>query len=247
MSIKLEKISTRAPDGWKKKETKRKTEAIIDKLVEQQNLLFAGNKFSVLVILQGMDASGKDGVLRKVFSRINPRGLKVHSFDVPTEEEAAHDFLWRVHSHTPGKGMIQVFNRSQYDSVLVTRVHGWCSDETARLRMESINAFEQLLQRDNYTHVLKFYLHVSKEEQEERLQDRMDKPHKHWKFNVNDFKEVAVRDQYVDMYEDVFKHCNKIPWTIVPADQNWYKEHIVASTLLETLESLEMQYPDLVL
>ncbi len=202
---------------------------------------------SVLVILQGMDASGKDGVLRKVFSRINPRGLKVHSFDVPTEEEAAHDFLWRVHSHTPGKGMIQVFNRSQYDSVLVTRVHGWCSDETARLRMESINAFEQLLQRDNYTHVLKFYLHVSKEEQEERLQDRMDKPHKHWKFNVNDFKEVAVRDQYVDMYEDVFKHCNKIPWTIVPADQNWYKEHIVASTLLETLESLEMQYPDLVL
>ena len=210
-----------------------------------QNLLYAQSKYSILVILQGMDASGKDGTLKNVFNHFNPRNLHVRSFDVPTAEEAAHDFLWRAHMYTPAKGMIQIFNRSYYEDVLVTRVHNLCTDKMAKERMHAINAFEQLLHTDNNTHILKFYLHVSKEEQEERLQERVDKPSKHWKYNPADYKEVALRDEYIKMYEDVFKHCNDMPWTIVPADHNWVKEHMIAKALLEKLESLNMKYPPL--
>ncbi len=245
MKVSLHDLDTKPPEDWQKKEIKKKTKACIDKLSGLLNLLYAEKKHSVLIVLQGMDASGKDGVLKKVFSHFNPRNLKVHSFDVPTEEEAAHDFLWRAHAHTPAKGMLQIFNRSYYEDVLTTRVHKHCSDAKAKQRMTAINNFEQLLKEDNDTHILKFYLHVSKKEQEKRIQERVDTPEKHWKYDVNDYTEIALRDEYIIMYEDVFKHCNIVPWTIVPADKNWCKAYIIAQKLSDVLETLNMKYPPL--
>jgi PPK2 family polyphosphate:nucleotide phosphotransferase len=239
----LQNIDTKAPKELDKKKSKEETEMLLQELNELQNLLYAESKHAVLVVLQGTDASGKDGLIRKVFGSINPQGVQVHSFKVPTEEELAHDFLWRVHQHAPARGMIQIFNRSHYEDVLVTRVHGWCSDELARQRFEAINHFEDLLQRHNNTQVLKFYLHVSEQEQQERLKEREEDPEKHWKYNPNDKEEAGLRSKYLKAYEDVFEHCSVIPWTIVPADQNWYKELLVARQMVEVLKGLRMKYP----
>lgn len=222
---------------------KEKTLAILEDLDELQNLLYAQSKHSILVVIQGIDGSGKDGVIRNVLGNMNPQGVTVKSFKVPTAEEAAHDFLWRIHQRVPQKGMIQVFNRSHYEDILVTRVHKWCDDDTAKKRMKAINDFEQLLQDHNNTHILKFYLHISPEEQHERLSERMKDPAKMWKYNEKDFEEAKLRDIYLQMYEDCFHTCNNPPWTIVPADQNWYKEYIIASRLFELLKSLDMQFP----
>ncbi|HTF29521.1 MAG TPA: PPK2 family polyphosphate kinase [Flavitalea sp.] len=243
--IKLDKISTRAPKDLEKDKTKEKTTTILKSLNDLQNLLYAESKHAILVILQGMDASGKDGVIRNVFGSFNPQGVMVRSFKVPTEEEMKHDFLWRIHAAAPQKGMIQIFNRSQYEDILVTRVHKWCDDETAKKRMKAINEFEQLLTEHNNTTILKFYLHVSEEEQRSRLDERISDPTKQWKFNERDFEEAKLRKEYIKMYEDCFEHCNVIPWTIVPVDQNWYKEYLIASTLLETMQSLNMKYPSI--
>lgn len=241
----LKKTSTRAPEDFNKKKTREKLEEIVAELNELQNLLYAESKHSILIVLQGLDASGKDGTIRKVFGRMNPQGVDVASFKVPTEEEAAHDFLWRIHKNTPAKGRIQIFNRSHYEDILVTRVHGWCSDELAKKRMAAINDFEKLLQDHNNTHILKFYLHVSQEEQQERLMERTTNPSKMWKYSKRDFEEAKLWDRYHAMYEDCFKHCNKPEWTIVPADQNWYKEYLIAKTLRDLLVSLKMEYPKL--
>ena len=241
----LSAISTKAPKDLDKKEIKEKTVGLLKELDELQYLLYAESKHAILVVLQGMDASGKDGVIRNVFGELNPQGVQVHSFKVPTDEEMAHDFLWRVHMQTPSKGMIQIFNRSHYEDVLVTRVHGWCDDETALKRFEAINNFEKLLTQHNATQVLKFHLHISREEQEERLNERMIDPRKKWKYNGRDKQEAELWNKYEKMYEDVFTHCNAIPWMIVPADQNWYKEYLITKTLVETLRNLNMRYPDL--
>jgi len=243
--IKLKDISTRAPDGWDKQETKEKLVDILTELDELQNLLYAESKHAVLIIIQGMDASGKDGAVRNVLGKLNPQGVLVRSFKVPTPEELSHDFLWRIHAHAPSKGYIQVFNRSQYEDILITRVHKWIDDKTARKRMKAINEFEQLLKEHNDTHILKFYLHISPKEQKERLEERIRNPAKQWKYNENDFKEAELWDDYMAMYEDCFENCNDIPWTIVPADQNWYKEYVIAATLRDTLKDLNMQYPGL--
>jgi PPK2 family polyphosphate:nucleotide phosphotransferase len=244
-SIKLKDISTRAPKDWDKEETKATTTGIIEKLNELQNLLFAESKHAVLVILQGMDASGKDGVIRKVFGSLNPQGVRVQSFKAPTELELSHDFLWRIHAVTPPKGSIQIFNRSHYEDVLITRIHKWIDDKTAKKRIKAINDFEQLLQEHNSTTILKFYLHISPEEQEQRLQERIHNPTKQWKYNEKDFEEAKLWDDYRAAYEDCFEQCNDVPWTIVPADQNWYKEYLIAHTLQKALEKLNMQYPGL--
>lgn len=241
----LTDTSTRAPKDLDKKEIKEETVKLLEKLNELQNLLYAESKHSVLIILQGMDASGKDGVIRNVLGRMNPQGVMVQSFKVPTEEEKAHDFLWRIHKHAPAKSMIQIFNRSHYEDVLVTRVHGWCDDATAQKRFDAINDFEELLTLQNSTQILKFYLHISVEEQQERLNERMENPAKHWKYNKKDFEEAKLRDKYLQMYEDIFENCNAIPWIIVPADQNWYKEYLITKTLVDTLEGLNMEYPKL--
>ncbi|MBS1574888.1 MAG: polyphosphate kinase [Bacteroidetes bacterium] len=243
--IKLSEISTRAPKDLDKDKTKKKIQEILDDLDNLQNLLYAENKHSLLVVIQGMDASGKDGAIRNVFGKLNPQGVAVKSFKTPTSEELAHDFLWRIHSHAPAKGMIQLFNRSHYEDILITRVHKWCDDKTAKRRMKAINDFEQLLQEHNNTHILKFYLHVSPEEQQQRLQERIKDPEKQWKYNENDFAEAKLWDVYMQMYEDCFENCNDAPWTIVPSDQNWYKEFIIASAVYDMLKSLDMKFPGL--
>jgi PPK2 family polyphosphate:nucleotide phosphotransferase len=241
--IKINEISTRAPKDFNKEETKVKTAAIVKELNELQNLLFAESKHSVLVVIQGMDGSGKDGVIRNVLGNMNPQGVTVKSYKAPTAEELSHDFLWRIHHCTPAKGMIQVFNRSHYEDILITRVHKWCDDETATKRIQAINDFEKLLEEHNHTHILKFYLHISPDEQQERLSERMKDPTKMWKYNENDFEEAKLWSIYMQMYEDCFNNCNKPAWTIVPADQNWYKEYIIASQLLKLLKGLNMQFP----
>ena len=243
--IKLSEISTKAPDGMDKKETKEKLVGILQELDELQNLLYAESRHSILVIIQGMDAAGKDGAVRNVFGKLNPQGVLVRSFKAPSPEELAHDFLWRIHLHTPQKGYIQIFNRSQYEDILITRVHKWIDNKTAHKRMRAINDFEKLLQEHNDTHILKFYLHISPKEQQERLEERIHNPAKQWKYNENDFEEAKLWDDYMAMYEDCIENCNDVPWTIVPADQNWYKEHVIATTLRDTLKGLKMQYPGL--
>lgn len=244
-TIQLSDISTRAPKELEKVATKKITAEILEELDELQNLLFAEGKHSILVVIQGMDGSGKDGVIRNVLGNMNPQGVTVKSYKAPTSEELAHDFLWRIHHHAPAKGMIQVFNRSHYEDILVTRVHKWCDDETARKRMNAINDFEKLLTEHNNTHILKFYLHISPEEQHGRLTERMQDPAKMWKYNEKDFEEAKLWKVYMEMYEDCFNNCNNPAWTVVPADQNWYKEYIIATQLRDVLKGLNMQFPGL--
>jgi len=241
--IKLSDIDTRAPKHLDKKETKDKLRKLLEDLDEQQNLLYAESKHSILVVIQGMDASGKDGLTKHVFGSMNPQGVVVKSYKAPTPEELSHDFLWRIHQHSPAKGMIQIFNRSHYEDVLVTRVHGWCDNETAKLRMRAINDFERLLHVHGNTKILKFYLHISPEEQQIRLDERMQNPAKMWKYNEKDFEEAKFWDQYQNYYEEMFKHTSEIPWNIIPSDQNWYKEYLVADKLHETMKDLKMQFP----
>lgn len=243
MSSRLQDIDTRAPKNLDKQTTKANLQGILEELNELQNLLYAENKHSLLVILQGMDASGKDGVTKNVFGALNPQGVTVKSFKAPTAEELSHDFLWRIHHAAPQKGMIQIFNRSHYEDILITRVHKWCDDETAKKRMAAINDFEKLLEEHGNTTILKFYLHISQEEQLERLQERIKDPAKQWKYNENDFTESKLWDVYREMYEDCFKYCDKVPWHIIAADQNWFKEYSIASVVLETLKGFKMQYP----
>jgi len=243
--IRLKDIDTRAPKEFDKEKTKKETAEILEELDELQNLLYAESKHSLLIVIQAMDAGGKDGVIRNVFGKLNPQGVEVKSFKVPTAEEAGHDFLWRIHQHTPLKGMIQIFNRSQYEDIIVTRVHNWIDDHTAKKRMKAINDFEELLEEHNSTRILKFYLHVSHEEQLVRLNERIRDPHKQWKYNENDFTESKLWNVYMEMYEDCFENCSNVPWTIVPSDQNWYKEYLVASKILENLKSFDMKYPGL--
>ena len=241
--IKLDDIDTKAPKSFDKEDTKDKLEKILEELDELQNLLYAENKHAILVVVQGMDASGKDGLIRKVFGKLNPEGVQVASFKQPTPEELAHDFLWRIHRNTPAKGRIQVFNRSHYEDVLVTRVHKMISDEEAHKRMEAINNFEWLLTELGSTHIIKVYLHTSKAERHQRLEDRLNVPSKMWKYSNSDFAEAKLWPEYEKMYEDCFARCNKIPWLIVPSDQNWYKEYLVATALRDLLKGLKMKYP----
>jgi PPK2 family polyphosphate:nucleotide phosphotransferase len=242
-AIKLSAISTRAPKSADKEKTKIKTEKMLVELDELQNLLIAESKHSLLVIIQGMDASGKDGALRNVFGSLNPLGVSVASWKAPTPEELSHDFLWRIHKEVPAKGMIKIFNRSHYEDILITRVHRWCNDAVAQKRIKAINDFEQLLTDHNSTTILKFYLHISPKEQQERLQERTHDPRKMWKYNEKDFEEAKLWNTYMKYYDEVFNKCNKIPWTIVPSDQNWYKEYIIAQKVYDTLKNLKMQYP----
>ncbi|RYG00948.1 MAG: polyphosphate kinase, partial [Chitinophagaceae bacterium] len=210
--IKLKDIDTKAPQELDKSQTKEATQKILEELDQLQNLLFAESRHAILVVIQGMDGSGKDGVIRNVMGNMSPQGVTVKSFKAPSQEELAHDFLWRVHMHTPPKGMIQVFNRSHYEDILVTRVHDWCDDALAEKRMKAINEFEGLIQEHNTTHILKFYLHVSPEEQRQRLEERIQDPAKMWKYNAKDFEEAKLWDRYMKMYEDCFEYCNQPPW-----------------------------------
>ncbi|MBN8682436.1 MAG: polyphosphate kinase [Chitinophagales bacterium] len=232
--IKLAEISTRAPEGWDKKETEKETEKLVKKLGKLHHNLYAESKQSVLVILQGMDGSGKDGAVRNVFSDCTIAGLDLVSFKKPTEEEFAHDFLWRVHRWVPQKGMLTIFNRSHYEDILIQRVHGWIDMERVQKRMNAINAFEDLLQFDNNTKIFKFYMHISKEEQLVQLQERIDDPEKRWKHNDGDWKEREHWDQYMEAYEYAINNSTT-PWHICPVDQRWYRNYFIAKTLADNL------------
>lgn len=242
--IALKDYSTLPPEGVEKDELKDITKDLIDQLGELQEVLFAEQKHSVLIIFQGMDASGKDGITRRVFEECHPAGLKVVSFKKPTEEEMAHDFLWRVHKHAPAQGMIQIFNRSHYEDVLIQRVHQWIDEERVAKRMDAINAFENLLVFDNNTLILKFYLHISYDQQAIELQERLEEREKFWKHNPNDWKEREHWDKYMRCYEDVINQSS-IPWHIVPVDKRWYRDYIVAKTIVDALANLKMEYPNL--
>lgn len=243
--VNLAKIDTRAPKKVNKESIKKETQKLKFRLEELQNLMYAESKHALLVILQGMDASGKDGVIRNVFTAINPMGCNVTAFKRPTDPEMKHDFLWRIHEHVPAKGMIGIFNRSHYEDVLIQRVHKWVDEKTIQQRFNHINNFEKLLMETN-THVLKFYLHVSKEEQLTRLNERLNDKTKMWKHNADDMKERELWIEYRKAYESAFENCSvNAPWNIVPSDQNWYKEYIIATKVVQTLESLNMQFPGL--
>lgn len=242
MKINLKKINTTAPKSFNKEKTKADTLKLKIKIEELQNLLYAESRHAVLVILQGMDASGKDGAVKNVFDRVNPMGCRVIPFKKPSELEMKHDFLWRIHQQAPEKGMIHIFNRSHYEDVLIQRVHKWVDEKTIRQRFAHINNFEKLLS-ENGTLILKFYLHVSKEEQLVRLQERMSDRTKMWKYNEADLKERAYWSQYQKAYEDAFSNCSRPAWQIVPADQNWYKEYVIAKSVVTALEGLKMKFP----
>lgn len=243
--IKLSDIDTLPAKSIDKDDCEKATKKYIDALSELQNVLFAQQKFSLLVILQGMDASGKDGVIKEVFSGVNPMGCHVQGFKKPTEEEMSHDFLWRIHRNMPAKGMIQIFNRSHYEDVVIQKVHKWVDDDTIQRRYDHINAFEKLIQ-ENGTVILKFYLHVSQKEQLERLEERLSDPRKMWKYNANDIEESKRWPEYMDAYETAFNKCSpEIPWNVIPSDKNWYKEYLIAKKIVETLQALDLKYPEL--
>ncbi len=243
--IRLADISTDAPEFLSKETAKAQTTEWVNQIGEWQAILYAQKKHSLLVVLQGMDASGKDSAVRNVFADCNPVGLNVTSFKKPTEEEFAHDFLWRIHKHTPAKGMIHIFIRSHYEDVLIQRVHQWIDEDRVHKRIQAINAFEELLQFDNNTLVLKFFLHISKDQQEKELKERLHESDKYWKHNANDWKERDYWDQYMHCYEDVINRST-IPWTIVPVDQRWYRDYIISKTIAAALEKLKLQYPPLI-
>lgn len=242
--IKLKDIDTRPPSEIDKDIIKDKTAELRKKIGELQHTMYAAHDKNLLVILQGMDASGKDGTTRAVFGDCTPTGIDVHSFKKPSEEEMNHDFLWRAHKKAPAKGMIMIFNRSHYEDILIQRVHKWIDEDRVNLRMEAINAFEKLLVFDNNTTILKFYLHISEDEQREELQERIDDPYKHWKHNPNDWKESAYWEEYRDAYEYAINESH-IPWHIVPADKGWYRNYYVAQKVHDTLLSLDLQLPPL--
>jgi len=244
-TIKLSAVDTRAPKKFNKEQIKKELQKQKFRLEELQNLLYAESKHSLLVVIQGMDASGKDGAVKNVFEAVNPQGCRVLSFKEPTALEMKHDFLWRIHQQVPEKGIIGIFNRSYYEDVLIQRVHHWVSDKVIKQRYEHINNFEKLLTESN-TSVIKFYLHVSKEEQLKRLEERLSDPAKMWKYNASDIKEREFWKDYMVAYEAVFENCSKhAPWHIVPSDQNWYKEFVIAKKVVETLEGFKMKFPGL--
>ena len=241
----LRETGTTAPKKFNKEKTKKETIKLKLRLEELQNLLYAEGKHAVLIILQGMDAAGKDGAVKNVFESVNPLGCRVFPFKRPTELEMKHDFLWRIHQVVPEKGMIHIFNRSHYEDVLIQKVHKWVDEKTIVQRYTHINNFERLL-TETGTIVLKFFLHISKEKQLERLEERLSDETKKWKHNEDDLKEREFWNDYMKAYENAFEYCSDAAaWNIIPADQNWIKEYLIAKKVVETLEKLNMKYPDL--
>ncbi|MEW6179469.1 MAG: polyphosphate kinase 2 family protein [Chloroflexota bacterium] len=246
MKIHLKEWDAGETDGFNggKDEGRERLQELNRELEELQELLYAEHKHKVLIVLQGMDTSGKDGVIRHVFEGVNPQGVRVANFKVPTPEELDHDYLWRVHRQTPGRGEMVIFNRSHYEDVLVVRVHGLVPEEIWKRRYAQINDFERLLAEEG-TLILKFYLHIDLQEQKERLQARLDDPTKHWKFSVGDLKERARWAEYMQAYEDVLNKTSTdyAPWFIVPSNKKWYRNLVVASVLVDALKGLKMEYP----
>jgi PPK2 family polyphosphate:nucleotide phosphotransferase len=228
----------------KKGETKAELKRNSKRLQELQDILWAEGKHSLLIVLQAMDGGGKDGTIKQVMRGVNPQGCQVTSFKVPTEEELDHDYLWRVHKATPRRGYIGIFNRSHYEDVLVVRVHNLVPEAAWQQRYDQINQFEKLL-ADTGTRILKFFLYISREEQKERFEARLQDPRKNWKFSTGDVKERGYWDDYMAAYEDALNRCSTpwAPWYIIPSNHKWYRDLVISQILVETLEKLDMHYP----
>jgi len=244
MKIKLSDYPTFKKE-WDKELIRKKTEKILERIGELQYKMYAENRNSLLIILQGTDASGKDGVTKGLLKYCNPVGFSTYSFKKPTEEEYSHDFLWRVHNVTPGNGETMVFIRSHYEDILVPTIGKYIPANIIARRYNIINEFEQVLESNN-TKVLKFFLHVSKEAQEERLMERINEKEKHWKHKDGDWDTREKFDEYTAVYEKILNTCNEIPWHIAPADKNWQKLYAVAVEVLKALELMDLKWPELV-
>jgi PPK2 family polyphosphate:nucleotide phosphotransferase len=228
----------------KKKDVAKELEKQRRRIQDLQERLYAENERGVLIVLQAMDTGGKDGTIKHVFGGINPQGCRVSSFKAPSAEEANHDFLWRYHKSAPAKGRIGIFNRSHYEDVLIVRVKNLVPEDIWRRRYDQINAFERNLSLGGIT-VLKFFLHISKDEQKRRLQRRLDNPDKRWKFSSADIKERTFWDAYQQAFEDALSNCSTehAPWYVVPANKKWYRNLVVARTIADTLEAMDPRYP----
>lgn len=231
-------------DGGKR-DGKKALPELRGRLADLQRRLWAESEQSLLVVLQAMDTGGKDGTIRHVFRGVNPQGVDVHGFGVPTEEELAHDYLWRVHHHTPADGRIAIFNRSHYEDVLVVRVRELVPPEVWSRRYEHIRAFEKMLD-DEGTTIVKVFLHISKSEQKERFEARLAEPEKNWKFRKGDLEDRALWDDYRQAYEDAMSATSteRAPWYVVPANRKWYRNLVVSSILVETVEGMNPRFPD---
>ncbi|MEO9254881.1 MAG: PPK2 family polyphosphate kinase [Tepidiformaceae bacterium] len=243
--VKLKDFDPGFTNGMKKSDCEEGIEGLRTRLNELQDLLYADKRYALLVVLQAIDTGGKDGTIKSVFREVGPLGCSVASFGVPTDLELRHDYLWRYHLRTPERGQVVIFNRSYYESVLVERVHEIVDKETWTRRYDELNAFEEYL-ANQQTIVMKFYLHISKDEQQERLQSRVDDPNKRWKFHTADLAERKRWDDYQEAFADMLSNCNteQAPWHVVPADHKWYRDVVVAKALIERLEGLDLRYPD---
>jgi PPK2 family polyphosphate:nucleotide phosphotransferase len=243
--VKLDSIPTEPPKRTDKDAAKRELDALGEELFDLQDLLWGARMNSVLIVLQGRDTAGKDGTIKHVAGYLNPRGVSVTSFGVPSEEEREHDFLWRVHRHTPRKGELSIFNRSHYEDVLVVRVHGLVPESLWKERYGHIRDFEEML-AEHGTLILKYFLHISREEQEQRLLAREKEPRKAWKINAGDWEDREHWDDYTQAYEEVLSRTSakKAPWTIVPSDSKWYRNLVVARSLVEALRPYRQAWQD---
>lgn len=241
--VRLDDYDANVDGGLSKDDGKQRFVELDEQLDVLQEELFAAGTHSVLTIFQGMDTSGKDGAIRTVFQSCNPQGLLVSSFKVPTEEELAHDFLWRIHKQTPRKGQIGIFNRSHYEDVLVVRVHNLVPKQVWEKRYDHINAFEQLL-ADSNTIILKFFLHITRDEQEQRLLDREKELEKAWKLSAGDWKEREYWDDYQQAYADVLSKCatKQAPWYVIPANRKWFRDIAIAEALVDTLNDYRKEW-----
>jgi PPK2 family polyphosphate:nucleotide phosphotransferase len=243
--VNLSKIDTQTQGPFESKEKAVEyTHENIKRMRDLQYKLFVEGKRSLLIVLQAPDAAGKDGLIRKVLGQMNPQGCHTHSFKVPTEEERAHDFLWRIHKCVPPAGQVAIFNRSHYEDVLVVRVEQLVPDKVWKKRYANINHFEELL-ADRGTKILKFFLHISHEEQLERFKARLDEPEKHWKLNAGDYAARDQWDAYCKAYEDAFSKCNSehSPWYVIPSDRKWYRDAAVAGIVAEAMEAMDPEVP----
>lgn len=233
------------PDDLKRKEGERELVRQIERLRELQRQLYAEDARSLLIVLQGRDAAGKDGTIRHVFGPLNPQGCKVASFKVPSKLEASHDFLWRCHKAVPARGQVGIFNRSHYEDVLVVRVHDLVPREIWSKRFDHINNFEALL-HDKGTMVLKFYLHIDRDEQLERFGKRISEPAKNWKISDADYSERPYWDQYTKAFEEALSRCSteNAPWFVIPANRKWFRNLAIASIVVDAMEGLDMKYPE---
>ena len=246
-AVRLSEWSTDSTDGFVGEKGDAATELtrLNERLADLQQTLYAEARHKVLVVLQGMDSSGKDGTIKHVFRTINPVGVKVVNFTRPNDVELAHDYLWRIHEHTPRNGRMTIFNRSHYEDVLVVRVNELVPEQVWRRRYEHIRGFEQML-ADEGTTIIKVFLHISKDEQRRRLQQRIDDPAKHWKFDHGDVAERAHWDAYQRAYADAIGETSTVhaPWFIVPSDRKWYRNLVVSTLLIDALERLDLRYPE---